>query len=52
MDGYAIPQTRGYLGYLGYSRHLHYLGIQYPLLSTILNSGELVSSPQPSNFNF
>lgn len=45
MDGYAIPQTRGYLGYLGYSRHLTYLGIQYPALSVILDSGELISSP-------
>lgn len=47
MDGCVIPQTKGYLGYLGYSRHLHYLGIQYPPLSMILDSGELADSFLP-----
>lgn len=45
MDGYAITQTRAYLGYLGYSRHLRYLGIQYPALSMILASEQPVSAP-------
>lgn len=50
MDGHAIAQIKGYLGYLGYSRHLCYLSIQYPAFSMILDSEELALSPQPSNF--